>query len=70
MEPSEKKIGKNFADFVDRRYKPEKPMIFKIFYLAVYEGLSWLLVLNTTAMIAYKIFIAIRLIVNYLLLYL
>jgi hypothetical protein len=39
MEPSEKKIGKNFADFVDRRYKPEKPMIFKIFYPAVYEGL-------------------------------
>jgi hypothetical protein len=28
MELSGKKIGKNFADFVGRRYKPEKPLIF------------------------------------------
>jgi hypothetical protein len=43
---------------------------YKIIIAEIKSPLSWLLVLNTTAMIAYKIFIAIRLIVNYLLLYL
>jgi hypothetical protein len=43
---------------------------YKIMIAEIKSPLSWLLVLNTTTMIAYKIFIAIRLIVNHLFLYL